>query len=104
MFTIKHTDRYWLIAFCQRWKITELSIFGSALRDDFRPDSDIDIMASFDPDVGRGLLDQVEMLSELKAYFGREVDLVNRKAVERSANVIRIRQLLSTAKVLYATV
>jgi len=45
--------------FCQRWKITEFAFFGSVLRDDFRPDSDVDILVSFDPNAHRTLFDMV---------------------------------------------
>ena len=88
--------------FCHRWKITELSLFGSALRDDFRVDSDIDLLARFAPDAEWSLLDHARMEQELKEMLGREVDLVSRTAVEASPNWIRRREILNTARALYA--
>jgi predicted nucleotidyltransferase len=91
-----------LADFCRRWKIIELSLFGSALRDDFRPDSDIDLLARFAPDAEWSLLDHAKMERELTEMLGREVDLASRTAVEASPNWIRRREILSTAKALYA--
>lgn len=89
--------------FCTRWKITELALFGSVLRDDFRPDSDLDVLVSFAPDVRWTLLDHVDMRDELMEIFGRSVDLVTRRAVERSANYLRRREILGSAQVVYAS-
>lgn len=89
-------------AFCKKWKIRELALFGSALRDDFRPDSDLDFLVSFSPNVGWGLLDHAAMERELAEIVGRPVDLVSRKAVERSHNWIRRKAILESAQVLYA--
>src|SRR6266478_8854491 len=80
--------------FCQRWKITEFALFGSVLRDDFRPDSDVDVLVTFAPETRYSLFDLVHMQDELKEIFGREVDLVERKAVERSENYIRRKHIL----------
>jgi uncharacterized protein len=88
--------------FCRRWKITELALFGSALRDDFRADSDIDLLARFAPDAEWSLLDHAKMERELTEMLGREVDLVSRTAIEASPNWIRRREILSTARALYA--
>jgi predicted nucleotidyltransferase len=87
---------------CRRWKIVELSLFGSALRDDFRPDSDIDLLVRFAPDADWSLLDHARMERELTGILGREVDLVTRTAVEASPNWIRRQEILSTARALYA--
>lgn len=84
--------------FCQRWKITEFAFFGSVLRDDFRPDSDIDILVSFAPEARWSLFDVVHMEDELSEVFGRKVDLVERKCVERSENYIRRRRILRSAE------
>ena len=89
-------------AFCKKWQILELALFGSALRDDFRPDSDLDFLVSFSPNVSWGLLDHVAMERELAEIVGRPVDLVSRKAVERSHNWIRRKAILESAQVLYA--
>jgi uncharacterized protein len=88
--------------FCGRWKIVELSLFGSALRGDFRADSDIDLLARFAPDAEWSLLDHARMERELVELLGREVDLVSRAAVEASPNWIRRNEILGTAKTLYA--
>lgn len=77
--------------FCRRWKIAELALFGSVLRDDFGEGSDVDVLVTFVPDHGWSLLDHVEMRDELMAMLGRSVDLVTRSAIERSRNYIRRR-------------
>jgi hypothetical protein len=89
-------------AFCEKWQIVELAFFGSVLRDDFRPDSDIDVLVKFSPDAGHTLFDMVRMQEELKGIFGREVDLVSRKAIETSRNYLRRKAILSAAEVVYA--
>ncbi len=90
-----------ITAFCRRWQITELAFFGSVLRDDFRPDSDLDVLVSFAPDANWGLLDQVKMQQELELIVGRAVDLVSRRAIESSANWIRRQEILHTAQPFY---
>lgn len=87
--------------FCRRWKITEFSLFGSALRDDFGPGSDVDVLVSFADDAGWSLFDLVTMQEELKQLLGREVDLVERQAVENSENYIRRRHILSAVETVY---
>jgi predicted nucleotidyltransferase len=88
--------------FCRRWQVTELALFGSALRGDFRPDSDVDVLVSFAPDAHWGLFALVQMQDELEAILGREVDLVSRRAVEQSENYIRRKSILSNLEVVYA--
>lgn len=87
--------------FCQRWQITELSLFGSVLRDDFRPDSDIDVLVAFGSEARWSLLDLVKMEHELEAIFNRMVDLVMKQSVEESDNWLRQREILGTAQVIY---
>jgi predicted nucleotidyltransferase len=87
--------------FCQRWHITEFALFGSVLRDDFGPDSDIDVLVTFAPDSPRTLDDVFTMDREIEMIFGREVDLVDRKAVEQSPNYIRRKAILKSARVIY---
>lgn len=92
-------------AFCRKWRIRELSLFGSALRDDFRSDSDVDLLVVYeDPhrDFGPWLRDLSAMEEELKRLFGREVDLVERIIIERSENYIRRREILSNPVPIYA--
>lgn len=90
-----------IAAFCRRWQLAELAFFGSVLRADFRPDSDLDVLVTFAPGAQWGLLDQVRMQQELTTILGREVDLVSRRAIERSTNWIRRQEILSTAQVFY---
>jgi predicted nucleotidyltransferase len=91
-----------LIEFCRRWRIRELAVFGSALREDFGPDSDIDLLVTFAPDADWSLLDHVQMQLELAELLERPVDLASRRAVERSSNPIRRREILATARTVYA--
>jgi hypothetical protein len=88
-------------AFCRKWKITQIELFGSALRDDFRPDSDIDLLVTFEPDSGTTLFNLVEMENEMAELVGRRVDLITRKGIEESPNYIRRKAILSTARRLY---
>ena len=92
-----------MAAFCQKWQLTELALFGSVLRDDFRPDSDIDVMVQFHPDAHPrfSTLDQME--AELKTIFDRDVDLITRQGIESSRNYLRRQEILSSAQVIYAT-
>jgi len=86
-------------AFCRKWKIRELSLFGSVLRDDFRPDSDVDVLVSFELDAPWDLFHLVEMRDELIALFGRDVDLVEKEGLR---NPFRRRTILDTREVIYA--
>jgi predicted nucleotidyltransferase len=88
--------------FCRRWAVSELALFGSALREDFGPDSDFDILVTFAPEAEWGLLDHVQMEMELADLLGRDVDLLTRRAVECSQNPLRRREILETAQVVYA--
>jgi uncharacterized protein len=85
--------------FCQRWQITEFYVFGSVLREDFRPDSDIDIMVSFAADVPWGLLEIVRMKRELETLLKREVDILTKESIEQSHNWIRRQEILGTAQI-----
>lgn len=91
-----------IAAFCKRWQVTEFALFGSVLRDDFGPDSDVDVLVRFDPKARHSLFDLVEMQEELSGMFGREVDLVTRDAVEESRNYLRRRAVLESVQVIYA--
>ncbi|MBI3948322.1 MAG: nucleotidyltransferase family protein [Armatimonadetes bacterium] len=88
--------------FCARWRITEFALFGSVLRSDFRPDSDVDVLVTFAKDANWSLFDLVQMEDELSRILGRRVDLVERPAVERSENYIRRRSILDSLEVVYA--
>ena len=89
-------------AFCHKWQITELSLFGSILRDDFGPDSDIDVLVTFAEEAQWTLFDHVDMQTELAHILNRNVDLVSRRGVENSRNYLRRNEILETAEVLYA--
>jgi predicted nucleotidyltransferase len=90
-----------IASFCRRWKVNELALFGSVLRRDFRADSDVDVLVSFAPDARWSLFDLVTMQSELETILGREVDLVERPAIERGENYIRRKSILSNLEVIY---
>ena len=88
--------------FCQRWRVVELALFGSVLRDDFGPDSDVDVLVRFESEQTPGLFGIVRMEQELSELLGRQVDVVTRGAVENSRNYIRRKAILNSAQVVYA--
>jgi len=88
--------------FCQRWQIIEFALFGSVLRNDFRPDSDVDVMVQFHPDAHPRFRTLDQMEAELKTMFHREVDLITREGIEASRNYLRRREILSSMQVIYA--
>lgn len=85
--------------FCRKWRIAELALFGSVLRDDFRPDSDVDVLVTFDPDAGWSLFDLVDMQEELTTLFGRHVDLVEADGIR---NPFRRHAILRSKEVIHA--
>lgn len=92
-------DQRQLAEICRRWSITEFNLFGSVLRDDFRPDSDIDVLVSFAPEAGWSLLDIVLLTEELEKVFGRKVDLVEKEALR---NPFRRHEILTHRETIYA--
>ncbi|MCG3127896.1 MAG: hypothetical protein CHACPFDD_02769 [Phycisphaerae bacterium] len=84
---------------CRRWQIVELSLFGSALRDDFRPDSDVDVLVTFAPAAPWSTLDLVDLQWELHELFGRPIDLIERSTLR---NPFRRRSILANRRILYA--
>ncbi|HUT47542.1 MAG TPA: nucleotidyltransferase family protein [Sedimentisphaerales bacterium] len=88
-----------LAELCRKWKVTELSLFGSILRDDFGPDSDIDVLVVFQTDAPWSMWNLMDMKAELEALFDRPVDLVEKEALR---NPWRKRRILSTYEVVYA--
>ncbi|MBU0690867.1 nucleotidyltransferase domain-containing protein [bacterium] len=91
-----------LAAYCRKWKIVEFSLFGSVLTDEFRSDSDVDVMVTFAQNAGWGLFDLGEMEDELSSLFGRTVDLVTKPSVERSENYIIRKNILKSSRTYYA--
>ena len=90
-------------ALCHRWKIRELALFGSVLRDDFGQDSDLDILVTFADDANWGLLDHIRMESEFEGLFGRDVDLDNQATQSSSSrNWLRKQEILGSCQVFYA--
>lgn len=85
--------------FCRRWKVTQLALFGSVLRDDFRADSDVDVLVTFEPDADISLFDLGAMQQELEGMFGRHVDLVEEAGLR---NPFRRRSILSSREIVYA--
>lgn len=94
-------DKESLATFCRCWKIRRLEVFGSLLREDFGPDSDVDLLVIFQPEAEWSLFDHQQMTRELAAILGRKVDLVSRRAVERSHNWIRRRAILDSSRPFY---
>ena len=88
--------------FCHRWNLLNLALFGSVLRLDFRPDSDVDVLVTFDPSARPTLLHLVHMQRELENIFGRRVDLLERGGVEEMSNPYYRNEILHTAQVFYA--
>ena len=86
-------------AFCRKWRVRELALFGSVLSEDFRPGSDVDVLVSLEEDAPWSAFDLVDMVDELKSIFGREVDLLEKEALR---NPFRRHSILSNREVLYA--
>lgn len=88
-------------AFCRRWAISEFAVFGSALRDDFGPSSDIDVLVTFSPDA-EPVPDRQKMREELEVILGRSVDLMYRRVIEHDPNYLLRKAILGSAQVIYA--
>ena len=92
-------DRERIAAFCRKWKIVEFALFGSVLRDDFRPDSDVDVLVKFAPDKALVAGELLAMHAELEHMFGREVDVVEKRFLK---NPFRRHNILTTRQIIYA--
>ena len=88
--------------FCQKYEINEFSLFGSVLTDEFNPDSDVDILVKFDDNAKHTLFDLAKMQKELKQLMGYEVDLVSKRGIESSRNLIRKKAILKSAEPIYS--
>ena len=95
-------DQEAIAAFCKKWKVTELALFGSAARGELRPESDVDLLISFQPEAHYTFFDMHAMQEELEAMFGRKVDLLERDTIEHSRNTLRRDNILSHVEVLHA--
>lgn len=87
-----------LVELCERWHVAELALFGSVLRDDFRPDSDVDVLVAWLPDTDVSMLTIGAMAADLEDLFGRRVDLVPKSGLKPFVR----DEVLGTAEVLYA--
>jgi len=90
-----------LEALCRRWHVRELLLFGSAVRDDFSEESDLDLVVDFLPDAEPTLYDLAALDEELEALTGRRVDLHTLRGVENDRNRLRRRQILGTMVPVY---
>jgi len=88
--------------FCRRWKISKLAVFGSIVQGELRSDSDIDLLVTFDSDADWTMFDHFTIEDELSHLFGREVDLISKRAVEENPNPITRREILDSARQIYA--
>ena len=95
-------NRQQIADFCRKWQVSELYVFGSVLRDDFGPESDIDVAVRFSPGATYSLFDLVDMEVELKGLFGREVDLLAVRAIEKTPNPFRRPAILSSIELVHA--
>ncbi len=96
-----HAPQDEIASFCERWQVATLALFGSVLRDDFGPESDIDVPIEFEKDARHSLFDMVGMEEALKRIFGREVDLVSRRGIERNQNYLRRKAILGSAEIIH---
>lgn len=87
---------------CRRYKINELALFGSALREDFTEHSDIDLLYVFEENSTHSLFDVVGIKEEFEKLLGRPVDFVSRRAIERSRNIYRKKAILENVRIIYA--
>ncbi|MBI2938822.1 MAG: nucleotidyltransferase domain-containing protein [Chloroflexi bacterium] len=92
-------DRERIADICRRYQIRTFALFGSVLRDDFRPDSDVDVLVEFPPEARISLFDIVDLKDELAALFGREVDVVEKEALR---NPFPRRAILQSAETISA--
>ena len=80
-----------LNTFCRKWRVQELALFRSVLREDFSPESDVDVLVTFDREAPWSLWDLITMRGELEQMLGRKVDLVEKDAIR---NPFRRREIL----------
>jgi uncharacterized protein len=98
--SLKHQE---IAQLCKHWKIKELALFGSVLREDFRPDSDIDVLVTFSEVGGVSLFDHQRLIEDLEKVFERRIDLITRRGLDRSRNASRRRYILESAEPIYVS-
>ncbi len=91
-----------LTGFCRRWQISALELYGSGARGDLRPESDLDFLVTFGPGADWSLFDHVRMKRELELLTGRRVDLMTRRALERSHNRLLRDEIFGSARVIFS--
>lgn len=95
---LRHLSRERLAEVCQQWQVRELALFGSILRADFRPQSDVDLLIRFHEGSHWSMLDLMQLKEDLQDIFGRPVDLVEADAIR---NPFRRRAILNSKQVIY---
>jgi predicted nucleotidyltransferase len=90
-----------IAAFCRKWKVAELALFGSVLQRDFRPESDVDVLVTFAQQADWGFEHLSDMKGELEGLFGRPVDLVEKRLVDENPNYIRRKHILTHMETIY---
>jgi predicted nucleotidyltransferase len=83
--------------FCRKWKIVELALFGSVLRKNCRPDSDVDVLVTFSPEARHSLFDLMDMQEELSRLLGRKADLVEKQGLR---NPFRRYEILRSHRII----
>jgi len=86
---------------CSAHAVARADVFGSVARGEARPGSDVDLLVEFQPEAGAGLLEMGALREDLVEKLGRPVDVVSRRAIERSTNPFRRREILGSAINLY---
>ena len=99
---IANIDQTRLEKICQKFGVTELSLFGSAIRDDFSEASDVDILVNFEKESVPTLFRFEELRLELQELFGRDIDLLTKRSIEKSRNRYRRQEILGNHRVIYA--
>ena len=97
---LKYAD---IVKICEKYNISELSIFGSSIRDDFTDKSDVDLLILYEsylPESGISLFTEMEMENEFSELIKREVDIVDKEGLK---NPIRKRHILSSCEIVYET-
>jgi hypothetical protein len=97
-----HLPERQIVELCQRYHIRKFYLFGSVLREDFRSDSDVDVLAEFEPTYAPSLTDLLKIERDLSLIFQRAVDFADRESVEEDSNYIRRKNILTSARVIYA--